>query len=43
MQNKTKNSYKNFGSMVKEFGSNWTKIKNTSNKKNKILKELLKK
>ena len=34
---KTKNSYKNFGKMVKYFGSNWKKIKDTANKKQKIL------
>ena len=43
MQNKTKNGYKKFGSMVKEFGSNFKTIKETSNKKNKLLKELLSK
>ena len=44
MQNKKpkKNPYKNFGTMVKEFGSNWKTIKETSNKKNKIIKDLLK-
>ena len=44
MQNKNtnKNPYRNFGTMVKEFTSNWKKIKETSNKKNKIIKDLLK-
>ena len=37
MKKKTKNSYKNFGKMVKDFGSNWKKIKDTANKKQKIL------
>ena len=32
-----KNSYKNFGNMAKEFGSNWKKIKDTAKKKQKIL------
>ena len=31
------NSYKNFKKMVGEFASNWMKIKNTANKKQKIL------
>jgi len=33
----TKNTYKNFGGMVKEFGSNWKKIKDTAKKKQKEL------
>ena len=33
----TKNSYKNFGKMVKEFGSNWKKIKEAAKKKQKEL------
>ena len=33
----TKNSYKNFGKMVSEFGSNWNKIKDTAKKKQKML------
>ena len=33
----TKNSYKNFGKMVSEFGSNWKKIKDTAKKKQKML------
>tara|TARA_A100001388_G_scaffold227384_1_gene178731 strand:- start:15350 stop:15475 length:126 start_codon:yes stop_codon:yes gene_type:complete len=37
MNNNKKNSYKNFGNMVKEFGSNWKKIKDTAKKKQKIL------
>mgnify|MGYP003127499391 CR=1 FL=1 len=37
MKKQTKNSYKNFGNMVKEFGSNWKKIKDTAKKKQKIL------
>ena len=32
-----KNSYKNFGKMVKEFGSNWKKIKDAANKKQEEL------
>ena len=31
-KNTTKNSYKNFGKMVSEFGSNWKKIKDTAKK-----------
>ena len=34
---KTKNSYKNFGKMVKDFGSNWKKIKDAAKKKQKML------
>tara|TARA_R100000353_G_scaffold129128_1_gene91749 strand:+ start:920 stop:1048 length:129 start_codon:yes stop_codon:yes gene_type:complete len=37
---KTKNSYKDFGNMVKNFGSNWKKIKDTASKKQKILDQL---
>ena len=37
---KTKNSYKNFGKMVKDFGSNWKKIKDTAKKKQKALDQL---
>jgi|TARA_B100002019_G_scaffold43045_1_gene36084 hypothetical protein len=37
MNKQTKNSYKNFGNMAKEFGSNWKKIKDTAKKKQKIL------
>ena len=33
----TKNSYKNFGNMGKEFGSNWNKIKDAAKKKQKEL------
>ena len=33
----TKDSYKNFGTMVKEFGSNWKKIKDAAKKKQKEL------
>jgi hypothetical protein len=36
MDKKTKNSYKDFGNMVKEFGSNWKKIKDTAKKKQKL-------
>ena len=36
MDKKTKNSYKDFGNMVKEFGSNWKKIKDTAKKKQKM-------
>ena len=32
-----KNSAKDFGNMVKEFGSNWKKIKEAAKKKQKIL------
>lgn len=44
MQDKktNKNPYRNFGKMVTEFSSNWKTIKETSNKKNKIIKDLLK-
>ncbi len=37
MNKQTKNSYKKFGQIVAEFGSNWKKIKNTAKKKQKIL------
>ena len=36
MANK-KNSAKDFGKMVKDFGSNWKKITETAKKKQKIL------
>ncbi len=36
MKNNKKNSYKDFGNMVKEFGSNWKKIKDTAKKKQKM-------
>ena len=36
MTNK-KNSAKDFGKMVKDFGSNWKKIKETAKKKQKLL------
>ena len=36
MNKQTKNSYKNFGNMAKEFGSNWKKIKYTAKKKQKL-------
>ena len=36
MSNK-KNSAKDFGKMVKDFGSNWKKIKETAKKKQKLL------
>ena len=36
MANK-KNSAKDFGKMVKDFGSNWKKIKETAKKKQKLL------
>ena len=32
-----KKSAKDFGKMVKDFGSNWKKIKDTAKKKQKIL------
>ena len=32
-----KKSAKDFGKMVKDFGSNWKKIKDTATKKQKIL------
>ena len=32
-----KKAAKDFGKMVKDFGSNWKKIKDTANKKQKIL------
>ena len=32
-----KDTAKNFGKMVAEFGSNWKKIKDTAKKKQKIL------
>lgn len=35
--NNKKNSYKNFGNMVKEFGSNWKSIKDAATKKQKEL------
>ena len=37
MNKQTKNSYKNFGNMAKEFGSNWKKIKEAAKKKQKAL------
>lgn len=37
----TKNSYKNFGNMVKEFGSNWKKISDAKNKKEQAIKKAL--
>ena len=37
MKKKTKDSYKDFGNMAKEFGSNWKKIKDAAKKKQKIL------
>ena len=40
MKKQTNNSYKNFGKMAKEFGSNWKKIKEAANKKQKILDQL---
>ena len=40
MKNNKKNSYKDFGNMVKEFGSNWKKIKDTAKKKQKALDQL---
>ena len=33
----TKKSYKDFGNMAKEFGSNWKKIKDAAKKKQKML------
>jgi len=33
----TKDSYKNFGTMVKEFGSNFKKIKEAAKKKQEFL------
>ena len=40
MKKQTKNSYKDFGNMAKEFGSNWKKIADTAKKKQKILDQL---
>lgn len=37
----TKNSYKNFGNMVKEFGSNWKKITDAKKEQNKAIKKAL--
>ena len=37
MSNKKKNSYKDFGNMAKEFGSNWKQIKDAAKKKQKML------
>lgn len=33
---KKKNSYKDFGNMAKEFGSNWKTITDTAKKKQKL-------
>ena len=35
-------SYKDFGEMVQSFNSNWSKIKKTADKKQKILDQLKK-
>tara|TARA_R100001443_G_scaffold89807_1_gene96335 strand:- start:54 stop:173 length:120 start_codon:yes stop_codon:yes gene_type:complete len=35
-----KNTAKDFGKMVKDFGSNWKKIKETAKKKQQILDQL---
>ena len=35
-----KKSAKDFGKMVKDFGSNWKKIKDTAKEKQKILDQL---
>ena len=40
MSNKKKNSYKDFAKMSSEFGSNWKKIKDAANKKQKIIDQL---
>mgnify|MGYP003310971676 FL=1 len=37
MNKQTRNSYKKFGQLVSEFGSNWKKIKDTAKKKQKAL------
>ena len=36
MNKQTKNSYKKFGQIVAEFGSNWKKIKEAAKKKQKL-------
>ena len=38
----TKNSYKNFGNMVKEFGSNWKKITDAKKANKKAIEDALK-
>tara|TARA_S200000501_G_scaffold62195_1_gene52871 strand:- start:173 stop:307 length:135 start_codon:yes stop_codon:yes gene_type:complete len=39
-KNAAKNGAKDFGKMVKDFGSNWKKIKDTAAKKKQMMKEL---